>query len=167
MENKFNSIKDLFSEIEFYESKGYYKLADAVLQKIKIYAHDANIGKDIGYQDFAKSFNANAFYNLIKQIPACMNLYFPQNKNPLITPDFNDCIESQYKITRNYEQAVTNCYKQRNNLFNSIGGIQNSQSYSDCFNALYNFQINKAKQADQAVKNSQPPPGQEQINNPF
>lgn len=86
-----NSIKDLFSELKYYESQGYYKLADQIQEKIyKIAYRDlANTPYD---KAMIQKFNVQQMFRLILTIPECQSLKMKDSKMPMTAPSFMDYV---------------------------------------------------------------------------
>ena len=107
-----NQVKDLLSEINFYEKSGKYRLADEILNKLTKIAYNANIsdiGSGVG-DAFKNKFQFQLFNDLVRSVPECLNLFsIDPNAQAYITPDYKDCIQQQIQSGVSFETASLNC----------------------------------------------------------
>ncbi len=101
MKNNYSKIKSLLVELDYYESKGLYKLADDISAKIKKVAKQFNPDTDMGYAgmgDFLKNLRAQ----YACEIPECQEFFCGGGSGEFnITPDAGDFLTKEYKKNPN------------------------------------------------------------------
>ena len=127
-----NQANNFFSEIEYYESRGNYVLADKLTKSFLKIAYQANIsdiGKDYS-EAFADKFSLDVIYHYASLIPECLEAgKSDPNLLPFLAKDYKDLIYEKTQSGKDvdsaaYEAAVEmeTSYEQRMNLDQFIKG---------------------------------------------
>ncbi len=100
MKNNYSEIKSLLAELDYYESKGLYKLADSISAKIKKVAKQYNPDTDTfqGMGDFLK----NQRIQDLCEIPECQEFFCGGGSGEFnMTPEAGDFLDKEYKKNPN------------------------------------------------------------------
>jgi len=101
MKNNYSKIESLFAELDYYESKGLYKLADSISAKIKKVAKQFNADTDTGLAGFG-DFLKNQRLQDSCEIPECQEFFCGGGSGEFnITPEAGDFLDKEYKKNPN------------------------------------------------------------------
>lgn len=96
MKNNYSKIESLFAELDYYESKGLYKLADDISAKIKKVAKQFNPDTDTGLAGFG-DFLKNVRAQYACEIPECQEFFCGGGSGEFnITPEAGDFLTKEY-----------------------------------------------------------------------
>lgn len=101
MKNNYSKIESLFAELDYYESKGLYKLADSISAKIKKVAGGLNLDDALGYKGVG-DFLKNQRLQYACEIPECQEFFCGGGSGEFnITPEAGDFLDKEYKKNPN------------------------------------------------------------------
>lgn len=101
MKNNYSKIESLFAELDYYENKGFYKLADDISLKIKKIAKQFDANTDLGYKGMNDFFN-NLKIQYACKIPECQEFYCGSGSGQFtVTPDVGDFLTKEYSKNPN------------------------------------------------------------------
>jgi len=127
-----NEANNFFSEIEYYESRGNYVLADKLTKSFLKIAYQANIsdiGKDYS-EAFADKFSLDVIYYYASLIPECLEVSKSDpNLLPFLAKDYKDLVYEKTQSGKDVDSAayeaaeeMETSYEQRMNLDQFIKG---------------------------------------------
>ena len=101
MKNNYSEIKSLLAELDYYEGKGLYKLADGISTKIKKVAKQFNPDTDMGYAGMG-DFLKNLRIRYACDIPECQEFFCGGGSGEFnMTPEEGDFLDKEYKKNPN------------------------------------------------------------------
>ncbi len=138
-----HKITNLFQEIEFYESLGYFKTADNILQKIIRLSYEA-AAADLGdyFADWLAKEDRNAFLEFMRGIPECeAAMSLGTVDGAFVSMSLSDYVTNNFR--GNLRDTVTDY--QKNITTNSPYSDQNSDLLKKCLDQVF-------RKRDQAQK---------------
>ena len=133
-----SQVSDLISEIEYYESLGYHKLADSILKDLAKIAGRATT-QDFGvYGDsLGLSQNLTFFNDYIMSIPACSKLFsLSPTAQAYITQDLGSCMSRKTQEGKPYQQAYEECAYEMGGNHPLLNDDQSKQYIDECMQAI-------------------------------
>lgn len=133
-----SQVKDLITEIEFYESLGYHKIADDILSNLFKIAGRATT-QDFGvYGDaLGMSYQLGFFNDYIMKIPACSKLFsLSPTARAYITNDLGTCMQQKTQQGMPYQQAYEACAYEMGANHPLMQDDQSKQYIDECMQAI-------------------------------
>lgn len=133
-----NEVKDLITEMEFYESLGYHKLADDIMDNLRKIAGRATT-QDFGvYGDsLGLAYQLSFFNDYIMKIPACAKLFsLSPNAQAYITNDLGTCMYKKTQEGKPYQQAYEECAYEMGANHPLMQDDQTKEYIDECMKAI-------------------------------
>ena len=85
-------------------------MADAIVKKLLKYSYQASLSDMKGFGNVLQAkVTLEVFNQVFAQCPACKDLYYPNTKQPIVTPNFYDCVYQKTQSGQSAEEASIGC----------------------------------------------------------
>jgi hypothetical protein len=148
MIEKYAQITSLLKEFDMYESQGFHKIADEILEKIKKVALYFDPQRDLDYKGIDEKFQ-NLIYQHACDIPECYEFFCGSQDGFIMTPDFVDM------ALKNPGADATEVARQQMPLSDAVNQIMNlpkekNDQINICLRKLYERSQNSGDSQNQS-----------------
>jgi hypothetical protein len=121
MIEKYAQITSLLKELDMYESQGFHKIADEILEKIKKVAKHFDPQQDLDYKGTDEYFQ-NLVARHACDIPECYEFFCGQQGGFVMTRDFTDLATEALKKPGT---SITDVARQQQGMSDAVNKIMN------------------------------------------